>query len=630
LRKTLAASAILLVLTSAFWWKLTLTNEWTFLEGPDLAIQVRPWLDYQAREFHAGRLPLWDPYEWAGHTLIGQVQPGLTNPLNWILFALPLRDGHIPISTLHWYWVLIHWLGAVFAYALCRDLGAGFLPAIFGGCVFALTGFMGHTDWPQILMPSIWIPVILLFFLRVVRNRRPIASAALCGGAMGLAFLSGHHVVPTFTAVMICALWVALVVKEPRRALCFGIFLLVTALIAAAVVLPAFEYSRQAIRWAGGPSPTLPGERVPLSVHQEYSLSLRDLAGLVLPLGALHANPYVGLTAFALAIFALASRAAVARWIAAFALGAILLSIARDFPPYALVYRFVPIIEKAREPAFAIVIAQAGIAALAALGLSRLRWRWAAPAALILFFAEALYHAPHLNRFDRPGSYLHLQQSQADLVAFLKAQPGWFRVDFDAADVPYNAGDLHGIEQFGGAVSSMPLNTHRALGQAETPQRYGIRFYVGRTKSHPDQIEVFQSKSGLKVFRDSRGDEPFWAIHDAPCSSATRFRLISRLPQHVVVQADLACSGLAVIGDAYYPGWRAFVDGRRVPMQQVEGVRAVHTAAGRHLIEFQYHPGRVYWGFILSLCGLAIIALISLRERLQSGTVSHTVYKDDS
>ena len=76
LRRTLAALAILLVLTAGFYWKLTLTREWTFLEGPDLAIQVRPWLDFAAREFHAGRVPLWDPYEWAGHTLIGQVQPG--------------------------------------------------------------------------------------------------------------------------------------------------------------------------------------------------------------------------------------------------------------------------------------------------------------------------------------------------------------------------------------------------------------------------------------------------------------------------------------------------------------------------------------------------------------------------
>ena len=79
-----AALAILLVLTAAFYWKLTLSTQWTYLEGPDLAIQVRPWLDLAAREFHAGRFPLWDPYEWAGHTLIGQVQPAVKPPLKWL------------------------------------------------------------------------------------------------------------------------------------------------------------------------------------------------------------------------------------------------------------------------------------------------------------------------------------------------------------------------------------------------------------------------------------------------------------------------------------------------------------------------------------------------------------------
>jgi len=253
LKSTLAALAILLVLTSGFYWKLTLTNEWTFLEGPDLAIQVRPWLDFAAREFHAGRFPLWDPYEWAGHTLIGQVQPGIANPLNWILFAMPLRDGHIPITTLHWYWVLIHWLGAVFAFALCRDLGAGFAASLLGGCIFAFTGFLGHTDWPQILMGAIWIPVILLFFFRVVRDQRPLASAACCGAAMGIAFLGTHHVIPTFTALLVCGMWLALIVARRRTAAYFALFLAITGLVAAVQVLPALENSRLAIRWAGGP-----------------------------------------------------------------------------------------------------------------------------------------------------------------------------------------------------------------------------------------------------------------------------------------------------------------------------------------------------------------------------------------
>ena len=83
--RTTGALFALLVLTAAFYWKLTISHEWTFLEGPDLANVVRPWLDFAAREFHAGRFPAWDPYLWGGQSLIGQVQPAVANPLNWVL-----------------------------------------------------------------------------------------------------------------------------------------------------------------------------------------------------------------------------------------------------------------------------------------------------------------------------------------------------------------------------------------------------------------------------------------------------------------------------------------------------------------------------------------------------------------
>jgi hypothetical protein len=606
LKRTLAALAILLMLCAAFYWKLTLPTGWTYLEGPDLAIQVRPWLDLAAREFHAGRIPLWDNYEWAGHTLIAQVQPGVANPLNWILFAMPLSGGHIPISTLHWYWVLIHWLGAALAYALCRDLGAGFVPSLFGGSAFALAGFLGHTDWPQILMSAIWVPLVVLFFLRVVRGERPAANAALAGAALGMAFLGTHHVVPTYTGLLMCTLWLALLAARPRHAAHFALFLAVTALVAAVQVLPSLEYSHLAIRWAGAPEPILPGQRVPFSVHAEYSLKPGELLSLVLPRGATHVNPHLGITACALALFALWKRRhRAASWLAALAAGALLIALAS--PVYWLAWRFVPMVEKAREPAFAIVIAQLALAALAALGLSRLPG-WAAPVALAFFLGEAVWDAPRFSRFDRPGSYLAMERDQAGLIAFLRAQPGWFRVDFDESAVPYNAGDLYGIEQFGASVPAMPLRVQRVLGHPETPRTYGIRYHVGTAPANPGQVEVFRSRSGLKVWLDPRIGEPLWTIPQPPCAAPGRLRLLAREPARVLIEADLACGGLAVAGDPYYPGWRAYLDGRRVPMQEVDGVRAVRAAAGRHRIEFRYRPLSVYVGGALTLAGLALAA----------------------
>jgi hypothetical protein len=643
--RTLGALLVLLVLTAGFYWKLTISRQWTWLEGPDLACVVRPWLDFEAHEFHAGRFPLWDPYEWAGHTLIGQVQPGIANPLNWFLFAMPLRDGHIPVTTLHWYWVLIHWLGAVFCYALCRDLKAGYTASLLGSSVFALAGFLGHTDWPQILLSSIWVPLVLLFFLRVARGRAPARSASLCGAALGMAFLSGHHVVPTFTMVLVGALWLLYIAlgwsgapapgdrpdgpRVSRAARCghAAIFAAVWLLVSAVQVLPAIEYAKQSLRWAGAPEPLRWGQPVPYAVHAQYSLGWPSVGGIVLPGISLHANPHVGFAAVALALAALwcRRRDALVRWLGFVALGGLLLALGKDFPPYWLIYRFVPMVEKAREPAMAIVLAQAGIAVLAALGAdvcSRAGRRgWVAPLALGLFLAEAVYDAPRLARFLRPGSYTALIQRQADIATFLQAQPGWFRVDFDSDDVPYNFGNLYRIEQFGGAGSSLPLRIHRMLGNPRTPRIFGIRYRVARQPSDPAQQEVFRSRSGLVVYRDPRIGEPLGTWRDVPCALPDRLRVLSRAPERFVIEADLACPGLVVAGDSYYPGWRAWVDGERRPIQELDAVRAVRSGAGRHVIEFRYRPASVYWGFGLTMLGFSLAAFFCLRKSDHSAGV---------
>src|SRR6202049_1960061 len=119
----LAGPVALLLIVVGFFWKLVLTNQFSWILSFDIADQVVPWLNYQAQQFHMHRFPMWDPFLYGGQSLIGQAQPGLASPLNWLLFCLPLDDGHISFTALNWYYTLIHYLAALFCYLLCRDLG---------------------------------------------------------------------------------------------------------------------------------------------------------------------------------------------------------------------------------------------------------------------------------------------------------------------------------------------------------------------------------------------------------------------------------------------------------------------------------------------------------------------------
>src|SRR5206468_10852736 len=65
--------------------------------------------------------------------------------------------------------------------------------------------------------------------------------------------------------------------------------------------------------------------------------------------------------ALALAALWIKRKDRLVRWFAAIAAGGLALSLGKDFPPYWLIYRFVPMVEKAREPAMAIVLFQLAV-----------------------------------------------------------------------------------------------------------------------------------------------------------------------------------------------------------------------------------------------------------------------------
>src|SRR5713226_1832504 len=114
---------VLLLIIACFYWKLVFTYQYDWVWGPDLAMQVLPWFEEESRQLRHSTFPAWDPHEWGGQPLPGQAQPGAAYPVNWILWLWPHKGAHLPMWELQWYYVLIHFMAALFAYLLCRDLG---------------------------------------------------------------------------------------------------------------------------------------------------------------------------------------------------------------------------------------------------------------------------------------------------------------------------------------------------------------------------------------------------------------------------------------------------------------------------------------------------------------------------
>ncbi len=70
--------------------------------------------------------------------------------------------------------------------------------------------------------------------------------------------------------------------------------------------------------------------------------------------------------------------------------------------------------------------------------------------------------------------------------------------------------------------------------------------------------------------------------------------------------------GFGVFSDIYYPaGWKAFIDGKETPILRVDyALRGLKIPAGRHEVDFKFHPDTYFLGQEIS--GISSILLILL------------------
>jgi len=90
-------------------------------------------------------------------------------------------------------------------------------------------------------------------------------------------------------------------------------------------------------------------------------------------------------------------------------------------------------------------------------------------------------------------------------------------------------------------------------------------------------------------------------------------RIVSYQPERVVVEVDDGQPGYLMLLDAFYPGWRATVDGVEVPVERADYFfRAVYVASGPHTVVFSYMPESFLLGLRITATSLALIVAVLL------------------
>ena len=135
-------------------------------------------------------------------------------------------------------------------------------------------------------------------------------------------------------------------------------------------------------------------------------------------------------------------------------------------------------------------------------------------------------------------------------------------------------------------------------------------FLVGRGLVLPDVAEMFETMR-QKRGRFDPGEEvllesmPAAGLPKAPRDALGKAEVTEWQSTRVVVQAETQAPAILVLSDAYYPGWKAFMDGSPTELFPVDyAFRGVSVPPGPHTIEYRYDPLSFRLGLAISIMAL--------------------------
>lgn len=638
---------------------------WEHVGGDDLHGWFLPRYEEAARAIvHEGRLPLWNPWEFTGAPLLAQAQGSIYPPVPVLFAALPPRDALqalIALDVLVLAWGLVAYLRR---HAIPRWAGA-LATAVTVAGVFSTPSGVG-IDHPDFLASLAWVPWVLLCWDHAVRDGvRPWLG--LLGLAVGMEWLGGYPDFGMNVAVLLGAMaFVADGGTVPRRIGMAAAGYALGVAIAAIQLLPLAEAVGESVRAANVASFDLTRAFMAYGrtglwrglVWGGIGPGLAAWALVALGLVRIDRTRLAWLVALLWCVFALdppldllyrlppfhSSRYPHA-WSNLLPLFAGLLAAAGA----AMAGRRAP--RLVRVAAIALVLATA-VRAGAVIGAAPTRLSFHAPDHALLERRIRILRRTLTRLPGTPRVVSHPEQNAGAFLADrLRAAAGYdpsmpprrVRAIIDAI----NAGTLaHGMvlhvarapqlaALLGVGVVTAPagpavrrLETLGFRPMATLPPGDVVLYRLGVPRVRlVHRVAVLAGEEAVVArLRDRAHDPTRVAIlppTDAaavgalgPGAAADAIRLVEDAPERLVLAVHATSPALAVVSDAYYPGWRATVDGAPVAIRHADwAFRAVPVPAGDHRIEMRYAPTSVRAGTLVSAVALLAAVLLLLPGR---------------
>jgi hypothetical protein len=213
-----------------------------------------------------GRLPLWNPYIFAGEPLLANPQSAVFYPgsILFLIFGIPFA--------FNWFSQLHFLLAGIFFFLYLSSLGFKNTASFVGSVCFTFSSFLVYkvpSGHPVALSGYIWLPLVMLGADRVRKNVAvAVYDIIFLATVLTLQFVSGHTF-PLYISLVYLFIHCAYYrfVALPRLLWCGGVMLGVSAV----QFLPTFELSRvsETAMWS--------------VLTASYSLPFKNLVNILMP-----------------------------------------------------------------------------------------------------------------------------------------------------------------------------------------------------------------------------------------------------------------------------------------------------------------------------------------------------------
>jgi hypothetical protein len=630
-----------------------LLSYWTPLTSPNASIQwdaadeFQPGQQYLSDELYAGRVPFWTPFLQAGFPFLADPQLGAWYPLNWPFLIIGPSPRVFEAEN------LLHALLACFgAYLLAQRLFANRAAAVFAGLVYALSGFFaGHSSHTPMFQAAAWLPWLLLLFLCALEDRvaRYGVLATLVAAAI---ILAGHFQTALYCFAGLGLFALARIMTEPRRWLRIAglaaVIPLGGTLLSAVGTVPGLELAAYSIR-----------TMLAATARHEGFLNAGSLVTLVYPnfydaLSGSYSGPgditqyyfYSGILLLPLALAGLRNPAARILGIALI-VPCLWYAAGSRLGLYELIARL-PGFGSVRAPIHIWFVPALGLALAGAAGFAWVLTRWPRPwlaAAILLLTAADLWY---WNSENNPLSYGHnsyevmygsgyqlferaVASSQPPLTRFAAPErlptfgpmnhPLLARVE---ATYGYNPLMLSSYSDFAIAMQANPMLTNGLNAARVLDRQRGAvvanlaalaRVNVPRqltAVSGPDESR--RQLATLNPAQRALVSAKVAAVHQDPQATA---QVLEYSGDRYRIHYHCSTETLLRISAAFFPGWKARIDGRELEVHKVDhALMGVVVPAGDRDLVLEYRSRYFVAGLIISLAALLSCAAILAKDRL--------------